>query len=113
MTILHELTPNALLTLRRQGGVATSGELQAALGVSQPTVSRALAPLIQSGQVQKVGAARSQRYLLPRTVAGVGKVSMDQVTRGVWPFMVAQFLLMFLMVAFPQLVMVPARWFSG
>ena len=47
------------------------------------------------------------------TVAGVGKVSMDQVTRGVWPFMVAQFLLMFLMVAFPQLVMVPARWFSG
>ena len=72
MTILHELTPNALLTLRRQGGVATSGELQAALGVSQPTVSRALAPLIQSGQVQKVGAARSQRYLLPRTVAGVG-----------------------------------------
>ena len=25
------------------------------------------------------------------TVAGVGKVSMDEVTRGVWPFMVAQF----------------------
>jgi len=47
------------------------------------------------------------------TVAGVGKVSMDAVTRGVWPFMVAQFLLMFLLVAFPQLVMVPARWFYG
>ena len=45
------------------------------------------------------------------TVAGVGKVSMDDVTRGVWPFMVAQFALMFLMVLFPQLVMVPARWF--
>ena len=26
-------------------------------------------------------------------------------------FMVAQFLIMFLMVAFPQLVMVPAHWF--
>ena len=50
----------------------TSAELQALLGVSQPTVSRALAPLIQAGQVQKVGAARSQRYLLPRTVPGVG-----------------------------------------
>ena len=25
------------------------------------------------------------------TVAGVGKVSMDEVTKGVWPFMVAQF----------------------
>lgn len=47
------------------------------------------------------------------TVAGVGKVSMDEVTRGVWPFMVAQFAVMFLMVFFPQLVIVPARWFHG
>ena len=45
------------------------------------------------------------------TVAGVGKVSMDEVTRGVMPFMLAQFGVMFLMVLFPQLVMVPARWF--
>jgi TRAP-type transport system large permease protein len=47
------------------------------------------------------------------TVAGVGKVSMDDVTRGVWPFMVAEFALMFLMVFFPQLVIIPARWFAG
>ena len=45
------------------------------------------------------------------TVAGVGKVSMDAVTRGVWPFMLAQFLVMFLLVLFPSLVLVPARWF--
>ena len=45
------------------------------------------------------------------TVAGVGKMSMDEVTKGVWPFMLAQFAVMFLMVLFPQLVMVPARWF--
>ena len=45
------------------------------------------------------------------TVAGVGGIRMDEVTRGVMPFMVAQFIVMFLMVAFPQLVMVPARWF--
>jgi tripartite ATP-independent transporter DctM subunit len=44
-------------------------------------------------------------------VAGVGKVSMDEVTKGVVPFMIAQFAIMFLMVLFPQLVMVPARWF--
>ena len=44
-------------------------------------------------------------------VAGVGKMGMDEVTRGVVPFMVAQFAMMFLMIAFPQLVMVPARWF--
>ncbi len=45
------------------------------------------------------------------TVAGVGKVSMDVVTKGVMPFMIAQFALLFLMVLFPELVMVPARWF--
>ena len=45
------------------------------------------------------------------TVAGVGKISMDEVTRGVMPFMLAQFTIMFAMVAFPALVMVPARWF--
>ena len=44
-------------------------------------------------------------------VAGVGKISMDEVTRGVIPFMIAQFAIMFLMIIFPQLIMVPARWF--
>lgn len=65
-------TDQLLQALRRQQGVATSAELAAALGVSQPTVSRALAPLLQSGQVRKAGAARSQRYLLPRRVRDVG-----------------------------------------
>jgi tripartite ATP-independent transporter DctM subunit len=46
------------------------------------------------------------------TVAGVGKVSMDEVTKGVMPFMIAQFAVMFLMIAFPQLVMVPMKWFA-
>lgn len=44
-------------------------------------------------------------------VAGAGKIGMDEVTKGVIPFMIAQFIIMFLMVAFPQLVMVPAHWF--
>jgi tripartite ATP-independent transporter DctM subunit len=44
-------------------------------------------------------------------VAGVGKIGMDEVTKGVIPFMIAQFAIMFLMVLFPQLVMVPAHWF--
>jgi tripartite ATP-independent transporter DctM subunit len=45
------------------------------------------------------------------TVAGVGGVSMDAVTKGVIPFMIAQFLIMFAMVVFPKLVLVPAHWF--
>ena len=65
-------TEGILQTLRRHDGVATSAQLVSALGVSQPTVSRALAPLVRAGRVRKVGAARSQRYLLPRVVAGVG-----------------------------------------
>jgi len=44
-------------------------------------------------------------------VAGVGRMRMDDVTRGVLPFMAVQFVVMFLMVMFPQIVMVPARWF--
>ncbi len=43
-------------------------------------------------------------------VAGVGRMRMDDVTRGVMPFMLVQFIVMFLMVMFPALVMVPARW---
>ncbi len=43
-------------------------------------------------------------------VAGVGRMRMDDVTRGVLPFMSVQFIVMFLMVMFPALVMVPARW---
>ena len=46
-------------------------------------------------------------------VAGVGRMKMDEVTRGVLPFMLAEFAIMFLMVLFPSLVTVPAKWFSG
>ena len=40
-------------------------------------------------------------------VAGVGRMRMDDVTRGVLPFMVAEFTVMFLLVAFPSIVTVP------
>jgi tripartite ATP-independent transporter DctM subunit len=46
-------------------------------------------------------------------VAGVGKMKMDDVTRGVVPFMIAEFVVMFLMVLFPWLVTWPARFFGG
>jgi tripartite ATP-independent transporter DctM subunit len=46
-------------------------------------------------------------------VAGVGRMSMDDVTRGVVPFMIAEFAIMFLMVVFPWLVTGPARLFHG
>jgi TRAP-type transport system large permease protein len=47
------------------------------------------------------------------TVAGVGRMKMDDVTRGVLPFMLAEFVILLLMVLFPQLVTVPAKWLIG
>jgi TRAP-type transport system large permease protein len=44
-------------------------------------------------------------------VAGVGKMKMDDVTRGVMPFMIAQLVVLFLLVLFPQLVLTPLKWF--
>jgi tripartite ATP-independent transporter DctM subunit len=46
-------------------------------------------------------------------VAGVGRMSMDRITKGVLPFMLAQFGLLLLLVFCPWLVTVPARWFGG
>lgn len=44
-------------------------------------------------------------------VSGVGRVPLGQVIRGVWPFLVAQVLVIVLLVLFPQVVIVPANWF--
>ncbi len=46
-------------------------------------------------------------------VAGVSKISMDDIIKGVWPFMLAQLIVLFLMVMFPILVTGPAKWFGG
>ena len=46
-------------------------------------------------------------------VAGVSKISMEDVIRGVWPFMLAETVVLLLMILFPPLVTVPARWFAG
>ncbi|HSV82180.1 MAG TPA: TRAP transporter large permease subunit [Ramlibacter sp.] len=43
-------------------------------------------------------------------VSGVARENLDSVIKGVWPFLLAQTLLMFLFVLFPQLVTVPASW---
>ncbi|MFN3273558.1 MAG: TRAP transporter large permease [Paracoccus sp. (in: a-proteobacteria)] len=44
-------------------------------------------------------------------VSGVGRVPLGKVIRGVWPFLIAQILVILLLVAFPGIVIVPARWF--
>ncbi len=44
-------------------------------------------------------------------VAGVGKVGMEDVTKGVWPFLVAQLLVLLVLTLFPPLVLVPLEFF--
>ena len=43
-------------------------------------------------------------------VAGVSKEKLDDVIKGVWPFLVAETALMFVLVFFPKLVTVPMKW---
>jgi TRAP-type transport system large permease protein len=46
-------------------------------------------------------------------VAGVGKMNLDDVAKGVVPFMLAQFIVMFLLVLFPSIVMVPLNFLTN
>lgn len=46
-------------------------------------------------------------------VCGVAKVKMDDVIKGVWPFMIAELIVLALLVVFPILVTGPAKWFGG
>ena len=43
-------------------------------------------------------------------VSGVAKVPLGQVIGGVWPFLLAQTAVLFLLVLFPELVLVPLHW---
>ena len=47
------------------------------------------------------------------TVCGVAKISMDDIIKGVWPFMIAQLIVLALLIFFPILVTGPAKWFSS
>ncbi len=46
-------------------------------------------------------------------VAGVSKISMDDIIKGVSPFMLAQLIVLGLLILFPALVIVPAQWLAG
>ncbi|WP_394790044.1 TRAP transporter large permease [Rhodoferax sp.] len=44
-------------------------------------------------------------------VCGVAKISLESATRGVWPFLLAEAILVFLFVFFPGFITVPMTWF--
>ena len=46
-------------------------------------------------------------------VCGVAKIKMDDIIKGVIPFMIAQLVVLALLIAFPILVTGPSKWFGG
>ncbi|WP_426232838.1 TRAP transporter large permease [Pararhizobium sp. DWP3-4] len=45
-------------------------------------------------------------------ICGVSKLSMEDLMKGVMPFLIAELIVLFLLVLFPQLVMAPVAWFG-
>jgi tripartite ATP-independent transporter DctM subunit len=45
-------------------------------------------------------------------ICGVSKLSMEDLMKGVMPFMIAELIVLFLLVLFPQLVTAPVAWFG-
>ena len=45
-------------------------------------------------------------------MCGVAKISMGELMKGLWPFLWAELIVLFLLVLFPDLVLVPLRWLS-
>ncbi len=43
-------------------------------------------------------------------VSGVARITMDQAFKGVMPFLIAQLIVLFSLVFFPELVLVPLKW---
>ncbi|MBU8880713.1 TRAP transporter large permease subunit [Bacillus sp. FJAT-29790] len=44
--------------------------------------------------------------------AGVGKIGIDDIVKGVWPFLLAEVIVVFVLIMFPSLVLVPLEWFT-
>ncbi|GFE88690.1 type II toxin-antitoxin system HipA family toxin YjjJ [Steroidobacter agaridevorans] len=64
-------TAEGLLTILADGA-SSSSVLAEALGISQPTLSRLINPLVKAERVLKIGSTRGARYALRREVRGAG-----------------------------------------
>lgn len=45
-------------------------------------------------------------------MAGVSKISMEDIMKGVWPFLLVEIFILILLMLFPSIVLVPLDWFS-
>ncbi|RUT32735.1 TRAP transporter large permease subunit [Arsenicitalea aurantiaca] len=63
--------------------------------------------------VNAIGLITPPVGIVLNVVCGVGKVTMSRVLRGVWPFLLAQCVVVVLLVLFPDLVLAPLQWLRG
>ncbi|WP_274626534.1 TRAP transporter large permease subunit [Arvimicrobium flavum] len=63
--------------------------------------------------VNAIGLITPPVGIVLNVVCGVGKVSMDKVLKGIWPFLLAQSLVVVLLILFPSLVIEPLQWLRG
>jgi tripartite ATP-independent transporter DctM subunit len=45
-------------------------------------------------------------------ICGIAKISMSELMKGLWPFLWAELIVLFLLVLFPSLVMLPLKWLT-
>jgi len=43
---------------------------------------------------------------------GVGKIGMEDIMKGIWPFLLVEILILLLLILFPAIVTVPLEWFT-
>jgi TRAP-type transport system large permease protein len=45
-------------------------------------------------------------------MCGVSKISMEDIMKGIWPFLLVEVIVLILLILFPSLVLVPLEWFT-
>ncbi|RLL43871.1 TRAP transporter large permease subunit [Oceanobacillus piezotolerans] len=46
-------------------------------------------------------------------MCGISKISMEDIMKGIWPFLLVQVIILILLIIFPSLVLVPLEWFTN
>ena len=46
-------------------------------------------------------------------MCGISKISMEDIMKGIWPFLLVEVIVLILLILFPSLVLVPLGWFTS
>ncbi|WP_260287579.1 TRAP transporter large permease [Peribacillus aracenensis] len=46
-------------------------------------------------------------------MCGISKISMEDIMKGIWPFLLIEVIVLILLILFPSLVLVPLEWFTS